>query len=133
MGRYRLFNSLFPYSSLPSFSFLQKKSRIKAYSSFFTTINFDKLHFTGWLYVGKTIKSVLDDELKLPFNNKYWLLKDLQTGKKVRFEIKKENVYILPGDSFEDDTKVDDNVIVTTNILNQVSNLFLNLDCGEYW
>ena len=91
------------------------------------------MYFTGWLYVGKTIKSVLDDELKLPFNNKYWLLKDLQTGKKVRFEIRKENVYILPGDSFEDDMKVDDNVIVTTNILNQVSNLFLNLDCGEYW
>lgn len=115
-----------PYTSVdPNFDF--ENCRIT------TGLNFDKLYFTGWLYVGKTIKSVLDDELKLPFNNKYWLLKDLQTGKKVRFEIRKENVYILPGDSFEDDMKVDDNVIVTTNILNQVSNLFLSLDQGEYW
>lgn len=115
-----------PYTSVdPNFDF--ENCRIT------TGLNFDKLYFTGWLYVGKTIKSVLDDELKLPFNSKYWLLKDLQTGKKVRFEIKKENVYILPGDSFEDDMKVDDNVIVTTNILNQVSNLFLSLDEGEYW
>lgn len=116
-----------PYTSVdPNFDF--ENCRIT------TGLNFDKLYFTGWLYVGKTIKSVLDDELKLPFNSKYWLLKDLQTGKKVRFEIEKENVYVLPGDEFDEENRgVSDNVIVTTNILNQVANLFVHLDCGEYW
>lgn len=116
-----------PYTSVdPTFDF--ENCRIT------TGLNFDKLYFTGWIYVGNTVKSVFNNELKLPFNNKYWLLKDLQTGKKVRFEIEKENVYVLPGDEFDEETRdVNDNVIVTTNILNQVANLFVHLDEGEYW
>lgn len=113
-----------PYTSVnPDFDF--ENCRLKS------SLAFDKLYFSGWLYVGKTLESLLANEMSLPFASHFWLLKDKDTGNKVKFSIKKEATYKLPADDFNDTE--DSDTIVTTNIFNQVANKFLDLDEGCYW
>lgn len=113
-----------PYTSVdPDFDF--ENCRINV------GLDFDKLYFTGWLYVGQTLQKLLTSRLSLPFSSSLWLIKDDKTGNKVKFEISKEVTYKLPADSF-DDTE-DSNTVVTTNIVNDVLNKHGRLDEGEYW
>lgn len=113
-----------PYTSVdPDFDF--ENCRINV------GLDFSKLYFTGWIYIGKTFQTLLQKELKLPFASYLWLLKDQKTGNKVKFEISKEATYKLPADEF-DDTE-DSDTIVTTNIINQVLNKHGRLDEGEVW
>lgn len=118
-GEYEIpFTSVDPYFDL-------RDCRIKV------GLDFDKLYFSGWIYLGKTLKDLLGDNLIPPFDSIKWLIKDTKTGNKVKFDISSERTYKLPSDTFTG--KEGDNTIITTNILNQALNSFGILDEGVYW
>lgn len=112
-----------PFTSLdPDFDFADCRINV--------SLNFDKLYFSGWLYIGKNLQTILESGLP-PFDDKLWLLKDNTTGKRVSFHVNQEVRYELPDNTF-DDTE-DSNTIISTNILNQALNKFGVLDEGQYW
>lgn len=93
-------------------------------------LDFEKLYFSGWLYIGKNLKVLLEKNLP-PFDDIMYLLKNSQTGNKASFQVTAEKRYKLPSDTFEDTEN--SNTILSTNILNQAINQFGILDEGEYW
>lgn len=95
-----------------------------------TGLNFDKLYFTGWLYVGQNLQKLLIEKLP-PFDDTEWLLKNIKTGNRAKIKVTKEATYTLPDDDF--DVTEDSNTILTTNVLNQALAKFGELDEGEYW
>lgn len=112
------FTSLDPYFDL-------RECRIKI------GIDLNKLYFSGWLYVGKSLTNLLDKDLKLPFDDTLWILKDTKTTNKVKFDVSLEKTYKLPGNNFSDTE--DSDTLVSTTILNETINTIGRLDEGVYW
>ncbi len=112
-----------PYTSIdPKFNFEDCRLEVG--------LDFDKLYFTGWLYIGKSLQDVLKISLP-PFSDTTQLLKNSETGNLVSFHVNQATRYELPSDTFTDTE--DSHTIITTNILNQALNSFGDLDEGEYW
>lgn len=112
-----------PYTSIdPKFNFEDCRLEVG--------LDFDKLYFTGWLYIGKSLQDVLKISLP-PFSDTTQLLKNSETGDLVSFHVNQATRYELPSDTFTDTE--DSHTIITTNILNQALNSFGDLDEGEYW
>lgn len=112
-----------PFTSVdPNFDF--KDCRIDV------GLDFDRLYFSGWLYVGKNLRELLVKYLP-PFDDELYLLKNKDTSNKASFHVGAEKRYKLPGDTFEDVEKSD--TIITSTILNQALDSFGVLDEGEFW
>lgn len=94
-------------------------------------LDFDKLYFSGWIYVGKNLKDLLNDNSILPFDSSKWLIKDKNTQNRVRFDISAEKVYKLPTNTF--DAAENSDTLITSTILNEAINSFGVLDEGESW
>lgn len=112
------FTSLDPYFDL-------RDCRIKI------GIDLEKLYFSGWLYVGKSLKNLLEKDLKLPFDDNLWLLKNNKTNEKAKFTVTSEKIYKLPNNRFNDTE--DSDTLISTTILNETINTIGKLDEGEYW
>lgn len=112
-----------PYTSVdPDFNFDDCRLEIG--------LDLDKLFFSGWLYIGKNLQETLQNYLP-PFNDKIWLLKNQETGNRVKLHVTDELDYELPPDNFTNTE--DSHTLISTNILNQVLDKFGILDEGEYW
>lgn len=94
-------------------------------------LNLNELHFSGWLYVGKSLQDVLATN-ELPFDDELWLIQDKQNGNRARFNVTQEKVYELPPDN-PNHIPTDKDMVVTTNVFNYVLNEIGNADEGEYW
>lgn len=94
-------------------------------------LDLSELHFSGWLYVGKSLQDVLATN-ELPFDDELWLIQDKNNGNRARFNVTEEKVYELPPDN---PTHIPDDkdMVVTTNVFNYVLNEIGNADEGEYW
>lgn len=113
-----------PFTSLdPQFDF--RDCRIKI------GIDLDKLYFSGWLYVGKKLKDLLEKDLKLPFDDTLWLLKDRVTNNKAKFDVSVEKTYKLPSNNFSD--AEDSDTLISTTIFNETINSIGRIDEGVYW
>lgn len=114
-----------PFTSVDPFFDLEN-CRIKV------ALDFDKLFIDCWLYVGKNLKELLASTLKLPFNSKLWLIKDLDKGSIARFELTADQkIYVLPPNDLE--KLPDEDMLVSTRTFNWVINHLGELDEGEYW
>ena len=119
-GQYQI-----PYTSInPVFDFENCRIHVG--------LDFEKLFFNGWIYIGKNLESLLRNGNALPpFSDAIWLLKDFQTNKKARFDVTEQKAYILPGSSYDGEEKSD--TIITTTIMNDALNKHAVLDEGVYW
>lgn len=97
-----------------------------------TSVHFDELYFTGWLYVGKSLKEVLN-EVALPFDDNQYLLQNKTTGNAIKIKVTDPKIYVLPPDNIQDLYEEVGDLIVTRNSLNYIINQIGELDCGEYW
>lgn len=94
-------------------------------------LDLDSLYIDCWLYVGKNLREILDNNLP-PFNSKIWLLQDPDTKVLNRFELTQDKkVFVLPPDNLTE--LPEDDLIVTTKTLNWILNQIGCLDEGEYW
>lgn len=113
-----------PYTSVdPDFDFTECRINVG--------LDFDKLYFTGWIYIGRNLKQWIEDNVLPPFDEDLWLIIDNKSGNRVRFNITGEKTYTLPGD---DTVEVEnDDTIITSSNINRALNNFGKLDEGEYW
>lgn len=117
-------NYQIPFTSLdPTFDFRDCRIRVG--------LDLDKLYFSGWLYVGKNLKDLLEKDLKLPFNDTLWLLKDPETKNKAKFDVSEEKTYKLPSNNFNDTE--DSDTLISTTIFNETINSIGRIDEGVYW
>lgn len=93
-------------------------------------LDFDKLYISGWIYVGKNLQDHFQRNLLPPFDSDAWLIKDLKTGNRVKFNIQQELTYNLPAEHVE---TLEPHTILTNDIINQVLNEIVDLDEGECW
>ena len=95
-------------------------------------LDFGKLYFNGWVYVGNNLAKMLWSGGALPpFSDTIWLLKDFKTNKKARFDVTEQKAYILPGNHYDDEE--DSDTLLTTTIMNEALNKHAVIDQGVFW